>query len=716
MSVQAEKRLQVSATDDSLILRRARPRMITVLKRIAVSPRLYVYFSCTVLAVLASWHLGKEMLWDTMDYHVYAGFSALHDRFDLDYFAAGPQGYFNPYAYVPFYLLLRSSLTPLADASILAVLQSALLWLTYELAITAAPADEARVRTAIGVLATAFALANPILIYELGSSCADITTAELVLAGWVLALGAVRDADIRKIAWGGLLLGTASALKVTNAVHAIAAVTLLAFVPGSWKIRLRHAVVFGVGIAGSFVVVNAPWSMRLEQHFGNPLFPLMNGVFRSPQYATGSMIAYRFIPRSLTDALLRPFSMAVPRQLVDVEWMAPDVRYAVLAVLALLLLLYFIVRRMRRSAGTMVAPLPDPATDRVLLALGCAFVVDWTLWLTASGNGRYFIPMASVAAVLDVVLIFRLFSGLSRVRNYLLLAVVGVQIFQVFMGTEYRPRLPWHDGPWVNLSIPARIASQPNLYFLMGEQTNSFIIPYLPRGSGFINLNGEYGLDPDGANGTRIRRLIERFSPHLRVLVAAASADTGEDVNLSDVSSTVNTLRMFGLTVDAHHCPRIIARGVSTLRFIIGGAEHASGQRAPSPPNTDYLATCPLAWNGSASAPPPVPGQRAADLAFDHLEEACPALFQPARPLDRISGNTAQGYVFSRRYADTEVLVWIAQGQIRFQNFYTYGGSEFTAGSEREWERAPLPVACGRAGGGFLKLLDERARPGPPRS
>lgn len=683
------------------MLRRARPRMITALKRVAASPRLYVYVSCTVLAVVASYCLGKEMLWDTMDYHVYAGFSALHGRFDLDYFAAGPQGYFNPYAYVPFYLLLRSSLTPLEDASILAALQSVILWLSYELAITAAPRDEARVRTAIGVLATVLAFANPVLIYELGSSYADITTAELALAGWVVILRSVRDPDVQKVAWGGVLLGAASALKLTNAVHAVAAITLLAFIPGSWKGRLRHAAAFAGAVAGTFVAVNAPWSLRLEQHFGNPLFPLLNGVFRSPEYSTGPMVSYRFIPQSLSAALLRPFSMALPRQMVDVEWTAPDLRYAVLAALAFLLLLNCILRRMRQPAGRVAVRPPDPrGTNRVLIALACGFAVDWTLWLTASGNSRYFIPMACVAAVLDVVLIVRLFAARSRVSNYLLLAVVGMQVFQVSMGTEYRPQLPWHDGPWVNLSIPPRISSQPNLYFLMGEQTNSFIIPYLPRGSGFINLVGEYGLGPDGANGVRIRRLIEQFNPHLRAIVA----DTGGgEASLRDPSSIDhNALRMFGLKVDARPCTRIIARGVSTLRFHLAGAEHASRVGALSAPNTEYLITCRLVWNGSESVPP-APGQRAADLAFDHLEEACPALFQPPRPLDRLAGDALHGYVFSRPYSNTEILAWIAKGRVNYQKFI--GGSQRSAGYEREWDKAPLPVDCGRAAGGFLRLL-----------
>jgi hypothetical protein len=692
----------VSAAEESLALRSARPRMIAVLRRIAASPRLYVYFSCTLLAILVSHHLGKEMLWDTMDYHLYAGFSALHDRFDLDYFAAGPAAYFNPYAYVPFYLLVRSSLTPFEDASILAALQSAILWLSYELAVTVAPADRERTRTAIGILAAIFAFANPVLIYELGSSYADITTAELALGGWVVILRAVRDPDLRKVAWGGLLLGAASALKMTNAVHAVSAATLLAFIPGSWRDRLRHAAIFAVGFFGSFLLVTAPWSIHLEQQFGNPLFPLLNDVFRSPAYSTGPMVDYRFIPQSLGAALVRPFSLVIPRQMVDVEWIAPDLRYAVLAALGLMLPLRGILRRIRHSAGTPAVPVPYPKeTDRALIALGCGFVVDWMLWLAASANGRYFIPMACVAAVLDVALLFRLFAGRSRVRNYLLLALMGVQTFQLCMGTQYRPRLSWHEGPWVNLSIPPRIASQADLYFLMGEQTDSFIIPYLPKGSGFINLDGEYGLSADGTNGTRIRELIERFNPHLRVLVADQDGGAGREVGLPDASSTADTLRMFGLKVDTHRCARIVARGVTTFGLNGTGTERAPRKRKAPAPNTDYLVTCRLVWNGPGRLPV-IPGQRAADLALNHLEEACPALFQPPHPLDSFTGDVMHGYVFSRHYENTETRAWVAKGRVNFQKLI--GGTERTAGSEREWERAPLPVACGRRYGGFLRL------------
>jgi hypothetical protein len=76
--------------------------------------RVYVFAACTVLAVALNYAFGKEMAWDLLNYHFYSGFSALHDRFEQDYFAAGMNSYLNPYAYVPFYALVKLGLPGLA--------------------------------------------------------------------------------------------------------------------------------------------------------------------------------------------------------------------------------------------------------------------------------------------------------------------------------------------------------------------------------------------------------------------------------------------------------------------------------------------------------------------------------------------------------------------------------------------------------------------------
>lgn len=668
------------------------------LKRVVTSPRFYVYLACTILAVLTSYHLGKEMLWDTMDYHVYAGFSALHNRFDSDYFAAGPQGYFNPYVYVPFYLLLRSALTPLEDASILAALQSAILWLTFELALLVAPRDKPRVCLAVGILAVVFAFANPVLINELGSSFADVTTAEVALAGWLVLLGAVRTPSATRVGCAALLLGAASALKLTNGVHAVSAAPLLLFIPGGWWSKLRRAAVLAGGVAVGFAAVTASWSLRLEQHFGNPLFPLLNGIFRSPEFTTAPLRDYRFVPVSPGAALLRPLAMVTSAPMVHFELPAPDLRYALLPVLALLLLVRRTWWRLPKRERTAVSR-EEASSTRVLAALACGFLLDWTLWLTASGNSRYFIPMACVAAVLAVTLVFRLSTGWPKVRNYLLAAILGTQCLTLYAGTDYRERLPWTDGPWFSLSVPAQLASQPSLYFLVGIQSNSFIIPDLPAGSGFINLDGDYVLGPAGANGKRIAALIDRYAARLRVMVSGSEADASGDIGLPDAERIDDALAPFGLRAVAGRCSTIVADGVTTS----SSSAMADGTRPPRPDtHTEHLVACQVERTGRAGVSL-LPGQRTADLALDHLEDACPALFQPRRLVDTFMGDPARGFVFARRYSNTGVMAWVVRGSIKFEKLV--GGQEEDAGSEAAWEKLPPRVACGRDGPGYLRIL-----------
>ncbi len=690
----------MSAADGPLALPRTRPSLLDVPKRLAASPRFLVYVSCTFLVVLTSFWLGKAMGWDAMDYHVYAGFSALHDRFGQDYFAAGPQGYFNPYAYVPFYLLLRSPLTALEDASILAVLQGGILWLTYELAIRVVPPDTPKIRVAVGALATVFAFANPVLIDQFGSSLTDVTTGEIALAGWLVLLGAVCTPGAMRVVGAALLLGAASALKPTNAVHAVSAATVLLFIPGTWRSRFRFAALFAVALAAGFVLINAPWSIHLERHFGNPVFPLLNGLFRSPEYSTASMLDHRFIPTSLGAALLRPFAMIAPVSMVDFELAAPDLRYAVLLVLALLVVLRILWRRIRGVANP-AASRQHALASRALAALGCAFLVDWVLWLTASGNGRYFIPAACVAAVLDIALIFRLFAGRPAARNYVLAAIFLVQFFQLYAGTDFRSYLPWVAGPWYGVSAPARLDSRADLYFMVGTQTNSYIIPDLPAQSGFVNLDGAYVLGPHGPNGRRIESLIRRYAPNLRVLWAGQLIHGGREAAPWDLERVDDALEPFGLKADAGRCSTIVTHGIDS-KFTFAIAALGRPRSAPRSADTGYLATCQVSRDGPLRVQP-LPGQRAADLAFDHLENACPALFQPSGPNDMVLGDAGRGYVFVRYYPGTGIQAWTGRGALWFQKLI--GGTEEDAGPMRLWESSPPRVACGLQGGGFLKRL-----------
>ena len=689
----------MSLAEGSLVSIRSRRSIGDLSGQLMRSARFWVYFASSVLALATSYLLGKDVMWDTLAYHLYAGFSALHDRFDQDYFAAGTQSYFNPYIYVPYYLLARSGLSALGVSSVLALAQSGILWLTYELALGVSPVERRSARTAFAICAVALAFANPILINQIGTSYVDILTAEVVLAAWLLLVRAVRTPSMALIVGAGLLLGAVSALKLTNSVHAVAACALLLFLPVGYGKRARYAAAFGAAGAVGFLIVMTPWSLHLERHFGSPLFPLFNKLFRSPQFPAATLQDHRFIPDSLADALRRPFVIAAPVTMTDDEFAVPDLRYAILLVLAVGVLLRWVWRRCTGRNRSAASPYNNPV-GRAFAALGCGFLLDWVLWLAASGSGRYFIAMACIAAVLGVGLIFRLFAARPKVGAYLFAALLAAQVFELCAGATYRAYVPWDGGPPFEFSIPKKLTTQPYLYLTLGEESISFLAPFMAPGSGFTDLEGDYVLGPIGPSGAHLKSLIGRYAPHVRILVLDSRL-RGHGVGVPDAAHVEDTLAHFGLRAVSNDCLAITIKDVRQPFIRVSPSSlpihlpQLAGEKIKVPVSPDtYLMTCGVVPDGGPHTAL-FSGEQRANLAFDRLEDACPQLFLPRRPVTQDYGDERTGYYWMRTYDDTGLAVMIVHGAVKLFD-PVRGGSPTNLGPETQWETAPPRLACGR--------------------
>jgi hypothetical protein len=662
-----------------------------VVSDVAVPYRRHVYFACIALALVCNYVLGKDMAWDTLNYHLYLGFSALNDRFGQDYFAAGPLSYLNPYAYIPFYAMVSAGLPALMICSVFAAVHSIILWLTFELGAAVCPSEDGRSRVFAGICAVSLAFMNPILMQQFGSCFADITTAELALGGWLLLAGAVRAPRISRVICAGLILGAASALKLSNALSAVSAFAMLAMLPLDWRGRIRHGFFYGISLGIGFAVLAAPWSYRLAKVFGNPMFPMLNNVFRSPEYTTESMgNAFRFIPESLGEALWRPFAMINPMQMVHEELSAPDPRYAILVALVVLLVLRWVWRRLGRTSPWPRNQQLNEST-RILVALGCGLSVNWILWLRVSGNSRYVLAMACVAAAVVVGMLFRLFESRPKVRNYILAIIFVTQAIQLYLGAEYRWNgVPW-GGQWFDLSMLEKLKTEPNLYLTLGTQSNSFLAPFLAKNSGFVNVAGGYTLDPDGATGAHVRELIRRFSPNLRVVFLTSKPyEIGE--SRPSLPQVDDSLQWYGLRADMADCSTITVHDLPPeleIRY------QTSLPQEPQNRDTTYVATCglvPDATDRSAL----IARQRVINLVFDRLEDACPEIFQPRRLVSLHYGDA-----WRRLYGATDIVAWVSYGRVKFSDQIRPHGV-IDVGSESDWEKAPLRLDCGRHNGVYF--------------
>jgi hypothetical protein len=378
--------------------------------------------------------------------------------------------------------------------------------------------------------------------------------------------------------------------------------------------------------------------------------------------------------------------------MVHAELRSPDLRYAVLLVLLGILAAQWGWKRVTRRQESLTSAGSRPDT-RVLAALGCALGLDWVAWLNASGNSRYFLPMACVGAVLAIGLLWQASAARPKLRNYALVAIFTLQSVQLWMGTDYRWHgVPWDGGAWFEVQVPKALATEPNLYLSMGAQSSSYLAPYLASGAGLSDLASSYPLGAVAANRAKVQALLDRYGTHVRLLARGERLYADKERRSPRVSEVNSTLGLFGLRADPDDCARITVRGLPPEpELTVGSAPPHSS----APTDTTYLTSCAVVRDYTDRSAD-VARQHSADIVFDRLEDSCPELFQPRRAPTDLRGTIAR-----RIYLNTDLVAWVKDGWLKFID-PTRGDNEVVLGRASAWERAPLPLACGRHNGHYF--------------
>ncbi len=660
--------------------------------------RLGAYALCTVLAIAWTLFAGKDVPWDALHYHLYAGYSVFHDRVAVDYFPASSQTYFVPYAHAPLSLMVAAGWPSLAIGIAFACLHSTALWLTWELARAVSRDAEGRSRALVVWGSVALALANPVLLQALGSSFTDITTGALALGGYVALVNTFHGHRVHRLALAGVLLGAAAALKMSNAVFAlIPALPLVLGTTQNWRTRWRGLLLFAACAAGALVLIGGAWGYTLWTTFGNPVFPMLDGLF-NPTTPVGGAVAVaaepasllfrllgamdvmrdpRFLPSSLAEALMRPFDMLAARRGIHTETMAADMRYAALMCLPVL---WLVVALWRRSKSAPSAAYPR--SQRSWASLAISFVLGWVLWLLVSGNSRYFLPMACIAAVILVAGVHRVLTGMPHVQGFAVAMLLSVQALLLCEAAELRwDAQPW-DGSWTQPTVSTNLQSQPFLYLSMDSQSQSFLVPSLAPGSAFVGMGVD--VDPESRDGQRIRALIKTHSPQLRMLTSVRRVEL-DGRPIAPAAATFDyPLRRLGLRVDVSDCEYIRYRGNSDA---LEQAGPKSGSR-----DQIYVYTCRLLPGGGLTEAE-LASKRLADQVLDRVESACPDFFR-----SRHATAVRNGSIWRRSYPD--FATWVNDdGFVRFADLFRGGGDISGLGTANEWIKSPRPLKCWREGG-----------------
>ena len=337
---------------------------------------------------------GQDANWDLANYHLYNAFALLNGRVGLDLLPASLQSGFNPVLDLPFYWLAMGPLAGLPR--VLAFLQGAwfglLMAATWRLARLVLP----RAEPLLSWLAVAIAGTAGATWANIGTSSNDIPVAALLLWGLAIAFAA-REGEgggisPRHLIAVGALLGAASGLKLTVLVFVPGSMAAFAIVAPDWRSRARALGWIALGCVLAMLLAAGPWAWLIWRRYGNPIFPLMNSLFRSAWYPPASMRDVNFLPHSAWQEVFYPFWWLRWNLSVS-EYAFRDARLA---------LTFFAVPVL--GLGLLFGRTWDSrAGERRRLAGLLAFVViGFALWEAMFSIFRYLQALEAVAAILIV--------------------------------------------------------------------------------------------------------------------------------------------------------------------------------------------------------------------------------------------------------------------------------------------------------------------------
>ena len=617
--------------------------------------------------VCAAWtlHAGKDVNWDLLNYHYYVPFQLLAGRLEQDFFAASAQSYLNPVGYLPFYLMVAGGWHSVVVSIVLAAAHSLSIGLLYLIArrlFAHLPPGE---QTEFSVIATALGAATGVYWMTVGGSFLDPLLVPPMLAGLLLLLRERQDEKqgaARRAALAGVLFGIAAALKYSNAVYALAALPL--------AIAMRGGFAYLIGAAAAVGVLAGPWLVLMLREFGNPVFPLFNGWFRSPHVLEFNMINERFALPDPAALLAFPFRMATLDPRIYAENFAPDLRFAAL-VLTLPGVAVLAARQRARAAAALRGP-----GWRVLAFFGCAAA----LWLATSANARYGLIVLLLAGLCLARFVELLLPARAARVTLALLLVLQVGIGIVASPPRWFIAAEW-SGRWLAYEAPERATREPALYLTVEILPMAVVAPFLHPASSLVNVRGQHSLPTDSP---RLRELLERHRGHVRTLGRFLELADGKPAEQQVKPYDARLLR-FGLRVDTADCFAIPWRPDDQDPLSRAANRLAGGRKSIEPLS---VASCGLL--GTMRDPADIERERNISALFDRIENACPRLFRGQKAVTEPLGTTG----WSRNYTGLDARLEALAGRAVLHRYRI--DTHVDLGPLSGWERGatPRPEQC----------------------
>ncbi|MBP2293142.1 hypothetical protein [Azospirillum rugosum] len=486
--------------------------------------------------------LGMDANWDLRNYHWYNAYALLTGRLGQDMLPAQMPSFYNPLLDVPFFLLANHLPAPVAGFvwSALQGLNLSLLFLIARATLRIGTEGQ-RVAIAAG-LAVMGGLGGGTLgllgttFHDNMVSLGVLGALAVVLCGLPRLIGGRARGAFLRVGAAGLMAGAAMGLKNPSVIYAVGlclAFLVLPTRPWRW---LWLSFFFGVGVLGGLALFGGFWMAHLWHDYGNPVFPHMNHIFKSPFAAISDYVNVGFFPASTLERILFPFFFTfAPLKVGEVAFL--DLRILVLFVLVpVAAALALLGKGSRLQHGP--ATLADRAATRYLLT---AMAVMYALWVVMFCIYRYLVPL-EILAPLAIVMA----AGLLPVprRGAVVVAAVLLLLVQATVRPADWGRVAWSDR-WVEAEVPPIEDPDHTMVLMGGYWAISHVIPAFPPRIPFVRIQSNF-LQPDSVGNGYLALLKDKVGAHHgRFLMLSTIPDT---------AGAAEAALLLGLRVDQGAC------------------------------------------------------------------------------------------------------------------------------------------------------------------
>jgi hypothetical protein len=293
------------------------------------------------------------------------------------------------------------------------------------------------------------------LFFEINTYMVDVLALPLLLEAARLALSSVADehrvAQTTRVAF---LLGLAVAFKLTNLVVALPIVLITAS-----RFLIEHQAARpakDLGLASlfasaAFLLPVLPFSIYLQQQTGSPVYPILNGIFKSPYWPANSIWDPRWGPAGPWETLVWPIkTFFQPERLSELSLYSGRLSFGVIAIVVALIFSW---------------------RDAQLRRLCFVALAGIGLWSATTGYSRYALLLEVLTGLITVVFVSQLMQ--QRRMQPLAIAMLCVLATQSAVACQYVARTEWSRRP--TFLDAADIWKRESRYLLRDRSLRSFI-------------------------------------------------------------------------------------------------------------------------------------------------------------------------------------------------------------------------------------------------